>query len=56
MLRARDPAKPTLPPPAPDVAVAPKSCRPSPALVTSARTVAGPFAVPATVAELVTVA
>ena len=56
MLRARDPATPTLPPPAPEVAVAAKSSRPSPELVTSARTVAGPFAVPATVAELVTVA
>jgi len=46
----------TLPPPAPDVAVAPKSLSASPEDVTSAFTVAGPFAVPATVAELVTFA
>ena len=48
------PASPTDPPPAPAVAVALESCCVSPADVTDAFTVAGPFAVPATVAELVT--
>jgi hypothetical protein len=56
MFRASAPATLTLPPPAPEIAVAPKSLCASPADVTSALTVAGPFAVPATVAELVTFA
>src|SRR5512140_2326291 len=56
MFNAKEPATPTVPPPAPAVALASKSSRPSPAVVTSAFTVVGPFAVPATVAVLVTLA
>ena len=56
MLSASEPATLTVPPPAPEVAVALNSLCASPADVTSAFTVAGPFAVPATVAELVTFA
>ena len=53
--RAKDPATLTVPPPDPEVADAPKSL-PSLEAVTSALTVAGPFAVPAIVAVLVTFA
>src|SRR5439155_1578587 len=55
-LRAKEPATLIVPPPAPAVAFAAKSSRPSPPDVTSAFTVVGPFAVPATVAELFTFA
>src|SRR4029077_3705726 len=53
---AKAPATLRLPPPAPEIAVAAKSCRPSPAAVTSACTVAGPMTVPAIVAGLGTFA
>src|SRR5690348_8305538 len=53
---AKAPATLTAPPPAPAVAFAEKSSRSSPPVVTSAFTVVGPFAVPATVAVLVTFA